>query len=65
MRLLHGLQDKMAALRFFDPACGSGNFLTETFLSLRRLENEIIKKIYSVEQLDAFENPIKGNIHQF
>ena len=65
MRLLHGLQDKMAALRFFDPACGSGNFLTETFLSLRRLENEIIKKIYSVEQLDAFENPIKVNIHQF
>ena len=65
MRLLHGLQDKMAALRFFDPACGSGNFLTETFLSLRRLENEIIKQIYSVEQLDAFENPIKVNIHQF
>ena len=27
---------------FFDPACGSGNFLTETYLSLRRLENEII-----------------------
>ena len=65
MQQLHALQDKMAALRFFDPACGSGNFLTETYLSLRRLENEIIKQIYSVEQLDAFDNPIKVSIHQF
>ena len=65
MQQLHALQDKMAALRFFDPACGSGNFLTETYLSLRRLENEIIKQIYSVEQLDAFNNPIKVSIHQF
>ncbi len=65
LRALHDLQDRMAALRFFDPACGSGNFLTETYLSLRRLENEIIKRIYSVETLDAFENPIKVSIHQF
>ena len=62
---LHALQDKMAALRFFDPACGSGNFLTETYLSLRRLENKIIQQIYNVEQLDVFENPIKVSIHQF
>lgn len=65
MLRLHELQDKMASLRFFDPACGSGNFLTETYLSLRRLENEIIKQIYSIEQFNAFENPIKVNIHQF
>ena len=65
MQRLHGLQDKMANLKFFDPACGSGNFLTETYLSLRRLENEIIKQIYSVEQLNVFENPIKVSIHQF
>ena len=65
MLRLHALQDRMATLRFFDPACGSGNFLTETYLSLRRLENEIIKQIYSVEQLDAFANPIKVSIHQF
>lgn len=65
MQKLHGLQDNMANLKFFDPACGSGNFLTETYLSLRRLENEIIKQIYSVEQLNVFENPIKVNIHQF
>ena len=65
LQRLHELQDQMANLKFFDPACGSGNFLTETYLSLRRLENEIIKQIYSVEQLNAFENPIKVSIHQF
>lgn len=36
-------QEKLSKLVFFDPACGSGNFLTETYLSLRRLENEAIK----------------------
>lgn len=38
-------QDKIARLKFFDPACGSGNFLTETYLSLRKLENECLKII--------------------
>ena len=41
-KALLALQDEIAALTFLDPACGSGNFLTETFLSLRRLENRII-----------------------
>lgn len=36
-------QKKLAGLKFLDPACGSGNFLTETYISLRRLENEAIK----------------------
>jgi hypothetical protein len=62
---LHAFQDKLASLVFFDPACGSGNFLTETYLSLRRLENEVIKAIYSIEPLDAFTNPIKVSINQF
>lgn len=35
-------QDKLASLKFLDPACGSGNFLTETFLQLRALENRVI-----------------------
>ena len=39
-------QDKLANLTFFDPACGSGNFLTETYLQIRKLENEAIKLIY-------------------
>lgn len=65
LKKLHAFQDKIASLSFFDPACGSGNFLTETYLSLRRLENEVIKEIYSLEPLDAFTNPIKVSINQF
>lgn len=36
-------QNKLASLVFLDPACGSGNFLTETYICLRRLENEVIR----------------------
>ncbi|NBI66131.1 class I SAM-dependent DNA methyltransferase [Pseudoflavonifractor sp. 60] len=45
-RYLKAFQEKLAGLKFLDPACGSGNFLTETYLSLRRLENEIIREFY-------------------
>lgn len=38
-------QDKLAKLKFFDPACGSGNFLTETYLSLRKIENKCLRII--------------------
>lgn len=62
---LKDFQRRLASLKFFDPACGSGNFLTETFISLRRLENEVIKLIYGSEQLNAFDNPIKVSINQF
>ena len=59
-------QDKLASLTFFDPACGSGNFLTETYISLRRLENKIVQKIFKEQPLmgDLY-NPIKVDIHQF
>ena len=40
---LNALQNKIAGLKILDPACGSGNFLTESYLSLRRIENEILK----------------------
>ena len=40
---LEKFQDKLASLTFLDPACGSGNFLTETYLSLRRIENEVLR----------------------
>ncbi|MCD8207106.1 MAG: N-6 DNA methylase [Bacteroidales bacterium] len=40
---LDSFQDKIASLTFLDPACGSGNFLTETYLSLRKLENKILE----------------------
>lgn len=65
LRRLKAFQDRLAALTFFDPACGSGNFLTETYLSLRRLENEVIQDINRIEPLDVFVNPIKVSIHQF
>lgn len=65
LKALHEFQDQLASLVFFDPACGSGNFLTETYLSLRRLENQVIKLIYNMEPLDAFVNPIKVSINQF
>ena len=45
---LKEFKDKLARLTFLDPACGSGNFLTETYLSLRRLENEVIKEFCDV-----------------
>ena len=48
-RLL-ALQNEIASLAFLDPACGSGNFLTETFLSLRRLENEIISELFGGDE---------------
>lgn len=59
-------QDKLASLKFLDPACGSGNFLTETYLSLRRLENEAIRIIYKGQMMiGEFNNPIKVSINQF
>lgn len=64
---LDAFQDKLACLTFLDPACGSGNFLTETYISLRRLENELITLKYHGQKLLGIEqfNPIKVNIHQF
>ena len=63
---LDAYQDKLASLTFLDPACGSGNFLTETYLSLRRLENEAIRERYHGQtMLGAFMNPIKVSIQQF
>ena len=60
-------QDKLSRLTFLDPACGSGNFLTETFLSLRRLENEVINARYHGQSFLGYEevNPIKVSINQF
>ena len=62
---LAAFQDKLASLTFLDPACGSGNFLTETFLSLRRLENEVIQAMYGGNRQIGFEDTIKVNISQF
>lgn len=65
-RKLEDLQNKIASLKFFDPAAGSGNFLTETYISLRKLENEIIKELYGNQMVMVqTHDPIKVSINQF
>ena len=65
---LGDFQKKLASLTFLDPACGSGNFLTETYLSLRRLENRAVS-VRLGDQIvlgDSAEfNPIQVSIGQF
>lgn len=68
MRKAKAFQEKLASLKFLDPACGSGNFLTETFLSLRRLENEVIRILSQDNMIIGFEDDnswIRVGIHQF
>ena len=64
---LESFQDKLASLTFLDPAAGSGNFLTESYLSLRRLENEVIRELTGGQITLGTEqyNPIKVSIQQF
>lgn len=57
-------RDKLSSLTFLDPACGSGNFLTETYISLRRIENEALKYILDGQMMFDID-PIKVNISQF
>ena len=58
-------QDKLSSLKFLDPACGSGNFLTESYTCLRRLENEVIKILYEDRVIGGLADPIKVSIYQF
>ena len=68
---LREFQDKIASLTFLDPACGSGNFLIETYLSLRDLEDEILIKLYGANERDGFQTKliedaqVKVSINQF
>lgn len=65
-RRLQNFQNHLATLVFFDPACGSGNFLTETYLSLRRLENQVIAELlHGQTVMGEFVNPIRVSISQF
>ena len=62
----YAFQDKLASLKIFDPACGSGNFLTESYTSLRRLENEALRIIYGGDRvIGEMADPIKVSINQF
>lgn len=69
---LNDFQTKLSELKFLDPACGSGNFLTETYISLRRIENEVIKLLIDCKKgtsegqiILGSTNPIKVSIGQF
>ena len=72
---LKAFQEKLAGLTFLDPACGSGNFLTETYISLRRLENEVIRSLIDAQKgaaagqimmgLEGDLTPIMVSIQQF
>lgn len=62
---LEAFQRKLAGLKFLDPACGSGNFLTETYISLRRLENETISLLHKGQIMLDIGNPIQVSISQF
>ncbi len=69
---LREFQTKLSNLKFLDPACGSGNFLTETYISLRRLENETISLLIDCQKgiaegqiILGSTNPIKVSISQF
>lgn len=58
-------QNYIASLNFLDPACGSGNFLTETYLSLRRLENEALEVMSNGMMMLDMSGIIKVSIQQF
>ncbi|MCD7847736.1 MAG: methylase [Oscillospiraceae bacterium] len=65
-KALKAFQEKLANLKFLDPAAGSGNFLTETYLSLRRLENEVISELtHGQMSMGDVIDPIKVTISQF
>lgn len=65
-RKLEAFQEKLSSLKFLDPACGSGNFLTETYISLRRLENKVLKLRMGIQiVLGDFIDPIKVSIGNF
>ncbi|MBQ5429068.1 MAG: class I SAM-dependent DNA methyltransferase, partial [Neisseriaceae bacterium] len=63
MKRVAEFQHKLASLTFLDPAAGSGNFLTETYISLRRIENQALAFAYGGQK--QLIDPIKVSISQF
>lgn len=65
--LLETYRKKLASLRFFDPACGSGNFLTEVYKSLRELELKAITQELNLNYYTRTDttDPCMVHINQF
>jgi hypothetical protein len=55
-RKLETLHDKLGKLKFLDPACGCGNFLVVTYRELRRMEIELLKRLYVREDDNATQS---------
>ena len=62
---LNEFHEKLASLRFLDPACGCGNFLVITYRELRILELEIIRELLGGERLLDVDHFVKVNVDQF
>ncbi len=59
-------QERLGQLRFFDPACGCGNFLIIAYRELRQLEIEVLQEVYSDRQLDALAQSLSVvNVDRF
>ena len=64
---LRAFQNKLASLRFLDPACGCGNFLVITYRELRLLELEVLKRLNGDQEKTPFlmiEKLIKVDVDQ-
>ena len=69
-RALNAFHERLGSLTFLDPACGSGNFLTETYVCLRRLENRVLMELQKDGQTslafeDVAESPVKVTLANF
>lgn len=62
IKAAYDFQEKISKLKFLDPACGSGNFLTETYLSLRRIENECLRIIVGNNLALNINNDVKVKV---
>lgn len=69
-RALNAFHERLGSLTFLDPACGSGNFLTESYLCLRRLEDRVLMALHKDGQTslafeEVAESPVKVTLANF
>ena len=64
-RALQDFHNKIASLKFLDPACGCGNFLVIAYRELRHLEHKVIKKLYKDHSHVVLSDLVKCNVNQF
>lgn len=58
---LKEFRNKIGSMRFFDPACGSGNFLTETYLCLRELEDDVLNALNDGQMAISFDDGLSND----